>query len=115
MLFVLAFEVFCFGIFAFAVYVFGTARIADHGTESVYKCVKMMLDFISNAKDKRVRILAINCGVHTTTTSGCRHQIADYIRETEKGKGYQGLNDISYADMRSNCQFIRSIFQRINE
>eukprot|EP01083_Nonionella_stella_P220767 789499_1 len=99
----LAGEVFCFSILAMAVYAFGTDRIQNSRSDHTAELVGLMLDFISNGNDKRLRVLAINKGVYKCTGKG--QQLCDFIDATytHKDGGYGALTKITYGDIRTHC------------
>eukprot|EP01083_Nonionella_stella_P148586 470688_1 len=113
----LGFEVFCFSIFAMCVFIFGTDRIADSRSKHTSKLVTFMLDFISRGNDKRLRILSINKGMHWV--QNINPKLSIFIDRTLDVDGYEGLQKITYSDIRQNCnnpkiaELFPSLFEEI--
>ena len=103
-------EVFCFAIFAFCLYIASTDRISGNENRKIIEMVIWMIDFISNGskKERVMRILAINRGVHEGhdiyyKSSHCA-AINIFINKTVKNGQYEALKAVSYKDIRQNCK-----------
>eukprot|EP01083_Nonionella_stella_P156659 507573_1 len=94
----LAGEVFCFSILALVVYTFGTNRIQQSRSDHTSELVGLILDFISQGNDKRLRILSINKGLKTKSA-----RLNKYIDTNIASDGCDGLSKITYADIRKHC------------
>eukprot|EP01083_Nonionella_stella_P233727 823202_1 len=100
----LAFEVFCFSLFALAVYLFGTLRIGEHSSDHTSELVGLILDFIFDGDDKRLRVLSVNKGLNALKLGGTRCAcISAFIDNTLAKETHVGLQKITYADIRHHC------------
>lgn len=97
----LAAEVFCLSFAALLVFMVGTDRISGYRKETVTENINAILDFIWSGKDKKLRIISVNQGLHNYM--GRVETLSKYIKEVQSSKGYEGLKQITYSDLRNKC------------
>ena len=93
-------ELFCFSIIALIVFDYGSNRVISFEQENVHEMVSLILSFIQRGSDKKLRIIAVNQGIFKGTDSA---KLKGYLDQISDKQGYDGLNKITYSDMRNNC------------
>ena len=118
----LAGEVFCFSIIALAVYKLSTQRIGNYRTENIQKLISIMLDFISNGKDKRLRVISITKALKKADFDLVSTDIlCDYVDKVMDNDGFEGVKQISYKEIRQksynrrNAALFPYVWEKIKE
>ena len=108
----IAIEIFCFSFLALALWLLSTQRWDGYAKQTKNEKLNGMLKFVFKSaccskNDRKFRILAVASSIPEDIKEydwyNINTETRDYITKIEKESGINGLQHITYSDLRNNC------------